>query len=186
MPSRKSWLGLVAMLAYFTPKSQFSGEIGKISYVPATSASPNHLPGFGVEVSRAIYSELWAYAQGSGALVDDFTFLARPGCFSYGPGGVGGTTFRVPKIPGLVIKAYHNGDGTYTTDTSAQIGEYIPDQVLSHNHLIWGDQKQNFDGAGRLPTANQTSLEAWVTSENTGGSENTVRSVVLFPQIRAK
>jgi hypothetical protein len=46
---------LDALVAYFTPKSQFSGEIGKISFVPATSASPNHLPAFGVEVSRATY-----------------------------------------------------------------------------------------------------------------------------------
>jgi hypothetical protein len=174
---------LDALVAYFTPKSQFSGEIGKISFVPATSASPNHLPAFGVEVSRATYPELWAFAQASGALVAEAAFAARPGCFSYGPGGVGGATFRVPKTSGLVIKAFHNGDGTYTTNTSALIGEYLPDQVLSHAHGVpWGAAEGN-------NTSNATNGDGTAgsfSSDAFGGAENTVRSVVLFPQIRAK
>ncbi len=173
---------LDALIAYFTPKSLFAGEIGKISHVPATAASPNHLPVFGVEVNRVgAYADLWAFAQASGALVDEATFPSRPGCFGYGPGGVGGATFRVPKIPGLVIKAYHNGDGTYTTNTSALIGQYLPDQILGHAHGV------PYGAAEGNNTSNATNGDGTVDNFSTtsvGGAENTVRSVVLFPQIR--
>lgn len=160
-----------------------ASEIGKISFVPAMQASANHAPAFGVEVSRTgAYAQLWAFAQASGALVTDAVFASRPGCFSYGPGGVGGSTFRVPKIPGLVIKAYHNGDGTYTTNTTALMGQYLADEVKSHNHETLtgtseGDSWNTYTN-GNGPNGTN------VPTTYTGGAENTVRSVVLFPQIR--
>ncbi|MBU0915797.1 MAG: hypothetical protein KKD97_05550 [Gammaproteobacteria bacterium] len=173
---------LQALLANFVTVASNAGEVGKISYVPATAASVGHAPAFGVEVSRTgAYADLWAFAQASGALVDEATFPSRPGCFGYGPGGVGGTTFRVPKIPGLVIKSYHNGDGTYTTNTTALIGQYLSDEVKAHPHGVpfgtsEGDNTSNAtNGSGTAGTFETT----W-----TGGAENTVRSVVLFPQIR--
>ena len=173
---------LQVLLANFVTVASNAGEVGKISYVPATAASVGHAPAFGVEVSRTgAYADLWAFAQASGALVDEATFPSRPGCFSYGPGGVGGTTFRVPKIPGLVIKSFHNGDGSYTTNTTALIGQYLADEVKSHPHGVpfgtsEGDNTSNAtNGSGTAGTFETT----W-----TGGAENTVRSVVLFPQIR--
>lgn len=173
---------LAVLLDKFVQTSANDGEIGKISYVPATAANQNHLPVFGAEVSRTTYSKLWTYAQASGALVDEATFPSRPGCFSYGPGGVGGSTFRVPKIPGLVVKAFHNNDSTYTTNTTAAIGQYLLDEVKAHTHQAWtwvgtGDGERDADyQAGRSEYLRDTT--------STGGAENTVRSVVLFPQIR--
>lgn len=175
---------LQVLLANFVTVASNAGEVGKISYVPATAASNGHAPAFGVEVSRTgAYADLWAFAQASGALVDEATFPSRPGCFSYGPGGVGGSTFRVPKIPGLVIKSFHNGDGTYTTNTTALIGQYMPDEVLTHAHTYWASETSS-DGSA-------PDVERWTgyhgngyTTSYTGGAENTVRSVVLFPQIR--
>lgn len=159
-----------------------SGEIGKISFVPASTPSPGHIPVFGTEVSRGgAYADLWDYAQTYGVIVDEATHATRPGAFSYGPGGVGGSTFRVPKINGLVIKAYHNGDGTYTTDVASLIGQYIPDQVLQHSHGVpfgtsEGDNTSNAtNGGGTAGNFSTTSV---------GGSENLVRSVILFPQMR--
>lgn len=175
---------LQVLLANFAAASANVGEIGKISYVPAVSASSNHLPVFGAEVSRTTYSQLWAFAQASGALVTEAQFATHPGCFSYGPGGVGGTTFRVPKLAGLVVKAFHNGDSSFTTNTSATIGEYLPDQLLSHNHQI---SVQSGTNAGQNVALTDRGVKdfSWVvTTGNVGGSENTVRSVVLFPQIR--
>lgn len=179
---------LQVLLANFATASANIGEIGKISYVPAVTASANHLPVFGAEVSRTTYSQLWAFAQASGALVTEAQFATRPGCFSYGPGGVGGTTFRVPRLAGLIIKAFHNGDGTYTTNTTASIGEYLPDDIKSHRHLVDPNQinSSSESGWGKIATGGQgpegTIASFW--SEFTGGPENTVRSVVLFPQIR--
>lgn len=180
---------LQVLLANFAAASANVGEIGKISYVPAVMANANHLPVFGAEYSRTTYSQLWAYAQASGALVTDAQFATRPGCFSYGPGGVGGSTFRVPKIAGLVIKAFHNGDGTYTTDITPLIGQYLPDRVLSHSHVT--------PIQSNVGTSNTRSGTAWYTESDrapdrvtnwqtsiVGEPENTVRSVVLFPQIR--
>jgi hypothetical protein len=168
---------------YFLSKSTFAGEIGKVSYVPATVASANHVPCFGVELTRASYFDLYYFASQSGAIVDDATFSTRPGCFSYGPGGPNGSTFRVPNIPGLVIKSFHNGDGTYTTNTTALVGQYLPDVVKQHGHDFFASEAQGGGTAPdveRLPGWNQA---AYPTSL-TGGPENTVRSVVLFPQIR--
>lgn len=172
---------LQVLLANFAAASANVGEIGKISYVPAVAASANHLPVFGAEVSRTTYSQLWAFAQASGALVTEAQFATRPGCFSYGPGGVGGTTFRVPKLAGLIVKAFHNGDGTYTTNTTAAIGEYLPDDIKAHNHpiLMYGQET----GTGRVTDGGPPDAGVRYT-ESTGGPENTVRSVVLFPQIR--
>jgi hypothetical protein len=173
---------LAALLAYFTPQSQFAGEIGKVSHVPAMSASVNHVPCFGVELARVgPYAALWAFAQSSGALVDEATFPSRPGCFGYGPGGVGGTTFRVPKMPGLVIKAYHNNDGTYTTNTSALIGAYLPDEIKWHDHGVpWGAA----EGNNTSNATNGDGTAGFFPTQGSGGTENTVRSVILFPQIR--
>jgi microcystin-dependent protein len=174
----------------FVLATDFAGEIGKVSFVPATQANAGHLPLFGAEFNRVgAYAPLWAYAQASGTLVDDATFGSRPGCFGYGSGGPGGTTFRVPKIAGLVIKAYHNGDGTYTTDLSPAIGQYRPDQLLSHAHVT--------PISSNVGTSNNRSSSAWYTESDrapdrtwnwqtsaSGQPENTVRSVILFPQIR--
>lgn len=170
------------LLDNFALKSSLAGEIGKISFVPSTVPNAGHMPVFGTEVSRTgATADLYAYAVAAGTLVDEATFPNRPGCFGYGSGGVGGTTFRVPKINGLIIKAYHNGDGTYTTDTSALIGQYMPDQILSHNHSVTAG-----DGTNPNQPYFQVSQAAGLTryTANTGGAENTVRSVILFPQIR--
>jgi hypothetical protein len=173
---------LQVLLANFVTVASNAGEVGKISYVPAMQASPGHAPVFGVEVSRTgAYADLWEFAQASGALVDEATFPSRPGCFSYGPGGIGGTTFRVPKIPGLMIKSYHNGDGTYTTNTTALIGEYLADQVKQHAHeVVYGSSEGDNTGTVTNGQGGSGTLWTW----NTGSLENTVRAVVLFPQIR--
>lgn len=173
---------LQVLLANFVTVASNAGEVGKISYVPATAANVGHAPCFGVEVSRTgAYADLWAFAQASGALVDEATFPSRPGCFSYGPGGVGGSTFRVPKIPGLVIKSFHNGDGSYTTNTTALIGQYLADEIKEHAHQVLYGSSEG-DATNTATNGQGGSGTFW--TYNNGGPENTVRSVVLFPQIR--
>lgn len=185
---------LQVLLANFASRASFAGEVGKISYVPSTVPTENHMPVFGSLVSRTgAYAELWAFAQASGALVDEATHALRPGCFSYGPDGIGGATFRVPKINGLVIKAFHNGDGTYTTDVASLIGRYIPDELRSHNHVsgarVEAVNATAVYGVQTVPTGEALdhlggSFNVSPLTSTTGGPENTVRSVILFPQIR--
>jgi len=175
-----------SLVAYFVARTDFAGEIGKVSYIPAVQANTNHLPAFGVEVLRVgAYAQLWSYAQASGALVTDDLRNTRPGCFTYGAGGPGGTTFRVPNIPGLVIKSFHNGDGTFTTNVSVGIGEYMPDVVLAHTHTyLLGGTNINQISGGATDASDGNRGTPTMNTGSTGGSENTVRSVVLFPQIR--
>lgn len=168
-------------------RAAMAGEVGKISYVSAIAAPANHVDAFGPEIGRVAYGELWAIAQASGTLVDEATYANRPGCYSYGPGGVNGTTFRPPKVNGLVIKAFHGGDATFTTDTTLLMGAYAPDQVLAHKHTYLlggtrideqgGNQTDSSDGNRGIPTENTSTV---------GGAENTVRSVILRPVVRYK
>lgn len=174
------------LLAKFMLASAYEGEIGKISYVPSMTANVNHLEAFGAEVNRVgAYAGLWAYAQASGMLVTDAVFATRPGCFGYGSGGVGGTTFRVPKLAGLVIKSYHNGDGTYTTNTTALNGEYMPDQLLAHSHTyLIGGTRINEQGGNNTDSSDGNRGAPTLNTSTVGSAENTVRSVVLLPQIK--
>jgi len=188
------------LLAKFMLASAYEGEIGKISYVPSMTANVNHLEAFGAEVNRVgAYAGLWAYAQASGMLVTDAVFANRPGCFGYGSGGVGGTTFRVPKLAGLVIKSYHNGDGTYTTNMSALNGEYTPDQLLAHTHSVLASSANGGTKALTDPVSNGLMGAAGDASNYqaapggqpltpitsvVGFTENTIRSVILLPQIK--
>lgn len=185
---------LQVLLANFASRASFAGEVGKISYIPSATPTENHMPVFGSLVSRTgAYAELWAFAQTSGMLVDEATHATRPGCFSYGPDGIGGATFRVPKINGLVIKAFHNGDGTYTTNTTALLGQYLTDELKGHDHVagIRSEAAATVSVYGtatvasgqRVDQTDGTATLSPVTSV-TGGAENTVRSVILFPQIR--
>lgn len=155
-------------------------DIGGITYFPATLPPSNRLIAGGFLVLRADYPRLWAYAQASGILVTEAAWAARPGAFSTGNGV---TTFRIPQVAGLMIRGYHGGDGTFTTNTTAVLGEYVPDQIKSHTHTYdkatytapqTGSSTQCFTGNAAVETA------------ATGGPENNVRHVLLLPTIRYK
>lgn len=130
-------------------------------------------------------------------VVTEANWAANPGAYSSGDGS---TTLRVPNGRGLMLKGYHDGSGTYTTDTSSALGRYEADGVLSHNHFLFNtdslttaalsaaqyaawqktvgnEEKYTITGSSTTPTVGMSS--------STGNGENTVRNTSVLWCIRA-
>lgn len=108
--------------------------VGAFVSFQATAAPAGYLKANGVLLSRATYANLWAHAQASGAIVSDATWLAgRPGAWSTGDGS---TTFRIPDFRGLFPRGFHDGSGTYDSDTATLLGQYRDSQNKAHTHNL--------------------------------------------------
>ncbi|MBB5447079.1 MULTISPECIES: phage tail protein [unclassified Paraburkholderia] len=106
-----------------------SATIGQIVFEPRTAARAGYLKANGALLNRADYPVLWAYAQASGALVDDGQWGAGNwGCFSTGNGA---TTFRIPELRGEGIRCWDDGRGI---DAGRAIGSWQDSQNRSHTH----------------------------------------------------
>ena len=111
-------------------------QVGTILPVTGTANLQETIPMAGTILNRNEYKRLWAYAQASGNLVDENTWLTeggtgRKGAYSSGDGV---NTFRVPEIRGTHIRALDNGRGL---DAGRVIGSYQADQLLTHSHQLW-------------------------------------------------
>lgn len=96
----------------------------------------------------------------------------------------GSTVQSITSATAITISAPATATGATTINFSGgQVGNERADTFRSHSHPIWGDVIQSFVGAGALPTANQTGLEAWCTTELTGGAETRPRSRSYLPII---
>lgn len=110
--------------------------VGSITAFPATTAPSGWLKANGALLSRTTYAGLWAFAQASGNIVADATWLSnRPGSFSTGDGS---TTFRIPDLRGQFLRGFHDGSGSYESDTGAAIGQYRDSQNKAHSHRTDG------------------------------------------------
>lgn len=77
-----------------------SHMVGALVWSTGSTPLPGTIAAQGVELSRAIYSRLWAYAQSSGNIaVSDAAWTYG----QYSPGD-GSTTFRVPKVDDRFIR----------------------------------------------------------------------------------
>ncbi|MFH1813376.1 MAG: phage tail protein [Pseudomonadota bacterium] len=109
---------------------------GAIVTFPATAAPAGWLKANGALLSRTTYAGLWAFAQASGNIVIDSTWVtSRPGSFSFGDGS---TTFRIPDLRGLFMRGFHDGSGSYESNTGMFIGQYRDDQNKAHTHRTDG------------------------------------------------
>lgn len=106
---------------------------GMIAPFPASAAPSGWAKANGITVPRTgSWAALWAYAQSSGNLVTDAAWLAgRPASFSSGDGS---TTYRIPDLRGLFLRGFHDGSGTYDSNTATLLGQYRGDQNKAHNH----------------------------------------------------
>ena len=84
-------------------------------------------------------------------VVSEATWPSNPGAFTLGDGA---TTIRIPDGRGLIDKGYHDGSGTFTTDTTRALGSYEADQVLAHSHSVGLGTR---DGGNTGRTAGSTS-----------------------------
>lgn len=106
---------------------------GAMLSFPSTAAPAGWARMDGILVPRTGgWENLWAYAQASLNIVSDSVWLAgRPGSFSTGDGS---TTFRIPDRRGLFDRGYHDGSGTYDSNTGTAIGQYRDSQNKLHTH----------------------------------------------------
>lgn len=155
--------------------------IGMIGLWAGTTPPTGWVKRNGALLSRASYPDLWAVAAASGNIISDASWLglANPGSFSTGDGS---TTFRVPDGRGLTDKGYHDGSGTFTTNTARALGSYEADGNKAHNHgIAVFDAETSIggvaDGGG--------SYDGRVYTDNEGNAEATVRNAVYLPIIRA-
>ncbi|KWA11588.1 phage tail protein [Burkholderia territorii] len=104
-------------------------QIGQIVWEARTAPRAGFLKLNGTELKRADYPLLWAYAQGSGAIVADADWgKGRHGCFSSGDGN---TTFRLPDLRGEFIRCWDDARGA---DAQRQIGSWQDSLNRSHAH----------------------------------------------------
>ncbi|MGC3025787.1 phage tail protein [Burkholderia sp. DN3021] len=104
-------------------------QIGQIVWEARTAPRAGFLKLNGTELKRADYPLLWAYAQGSGAMVADADWgKGRHGCFSSGDGN---TTFRLPDLRGEFIRCWDDARGA---DAQRQIGSWQDSLNRLHAH----------------------------------------------------
>lgn len=133
--------------------------VGAIVAFAAANAPAGWLIANGAQLSRTTFPALWAHAQASGAIVSDATWLAgRPGAWSTGDGS---TTFRIPDMRGLFLRAFHFGSGSYDDNTGTSIGQYRDSRNKSHAH-----------SGMVLPSGSNTSSAGSGTVEEGAGAPN--------------
>lgn len=90
--------------------------VGMIFPVPATGAPANTEPLWGQLINRGTWPELWDFANASGNIIDDATWLGDPlnvGKFSSGDLA---NTFRLPNLRGYFLRVWNNDDGANYPD----------------------------------------------------------------------
>ncbi|NTX27656.1 tail fiber protein [Burkholderia pyrrocinia] len=106
-----------------------SASVGQIIFEARTAARAGCLVLNGTELKRADYPALWAYAQGSGALVEEKDWAnGNFGSFSNGDGA---STFRIPEFRGEGIRCADLGRGA---DPGRRVGTWQDSQNRSHAH----------------------------------------------------
>ncbi|MGU7780460.1 phage tail protein [Burkholderia sp. PU8-34] len=106
-----------------------SASIGQIIFEARTAPRAGCLTLNGAVLNRADYPALWAYAQGSGALVEEKDWANwNFGSFSNGDGA---TTFRIPEFRGEGIRCADVGRGA---DPGRRVGTWQDSQNRSHAH----------------------------------------------------
>jgi hypothetical protein len=105
-------------------------EIAVGTILPSSSVNTGAevLPMAGLILQRAEHKRLWAYAQSSGNLVDENTWLneggvGRKGAYSSGDGV---NTFRIPEVRGTHLRALDSGRGL---DVNRVVGSYQHDAI---------------------------------------------------------
>jgi hypothetical protein len=110
-----------------------AAQLGIIVFEPRLTPRAGYLLCNGVELSRTTYAALWAAVQAGGLVFQDSDWKAAYwGGFSYGTGGVNGTTFRIPELRGEFLRCHDFGRGR---DSGRPYpGHFQGGQNASHAH----------------------------------------------------
>ena len=147
---------------------------GTILYLPRTTPSVGSVAANGALLSRATYPDLWAEAQVSGNITANdaaWSAVTTPGAYSPGDGT---TTFRIPDLRGLVIRALGSGG---SPDAGRVIGSYQADGNKAHFHTSVGDYSGYGYGGGFPSQLAQSNVTNTSTEGNT---EVTVKNAALL------
>jgi hypothetical protein len=171
-------------------------DVGEATY--SYKVLPNMIEANGQMLNRVDYPRLWEFANSiPGGLPTDAQWLAGTGgqvnafrgCFSYGNGS---TTFRVPDLRAMFLRALDNGRGIDLGRVTTVPGGYEKDEVIAHNHI-----NGSFDRLMRYDNGyNTTSTSADYTAGEPdiynsaqilpyGGAETRPKNVGLVAQIKA-
>ncbi|MDB5802255.1 MAG: Phage tail fiber protein [Rhodocyclales bacterium] len=132
-------------------------------------------------IYRSVVDIPTGYIKANGAAVSRTTYAALFALLSTGYGvGDGSTTFNVPDLRGLFIRSYHDGSGTYETDTGRTNGSVQADAFASHTHTL------NADSAGSGGSGGDTgnTVTRTRTTNSTGGSETRPKNIALMALIK--
>lgn len=117
----------------------------------------------------------------SGALmtVAEADWVNNPGTYTLGNGS---STIRIPDYRGLTIKGHHDGSNARTTNTTRALGSYEADEVKLHAHgVVYGSS----EGDNTSTVTNGQGGSGTLSTNGTGGNENTVRNASALICIRA-
>lgn len=109
---------------------------GVLVWVTGTDAPAGFIVAHGQTLSRSGFSRLWSWAQTSGLLAAS-EGLKRPG--GYGPGN-GTTTFSVPDLRAMFIRAGDGGAGVDISTPGRLLGTYQASSNLTHTHGVTDPQ----------------------------------------------
>ena len=159
---------------------------------------PNKVEANGQILDRADYPRLWEFASTiPGGLPTDPQWLAGisgqsnafRGCFSYGNGS---TTFRVPDLRAMFIRALDNGRGIDFGRVSTVPGGYEKDEVIAHNHINGSyDRLMRYSGGNNTTstgadfTPGEPDIYSSAIIQPYGGAETRPKNVGLIAQINA-
>lgn len=99
---------------------------------------PGYIKKNGALLLRADYPRLWKFAQESGLLVSEATWVANmQGCFSIGNGS---TTFRIPEGRGEFERGWDDGRGI---NSGRVLGSNEFDAFQGHHHYLLAGKNDN-------------------------------------------
>lgn len=124
--------------------------VGAIIFVPGTSALAGTIKCNGALLSRTTYSALWSYAQSSGNISTEATWLTGSNYARFSTGDLS-TNFRIPEYRGEFPRCYDDGRGV---DSGRAIGVRQDQAFLSHTHTLnlTDPQHKHIDGAAPINT----------------------------------
>lgn len=172
-----TWQAFTANGANYTGYA--SRFVGRIEPDSQPTARQGQVKTGTMNLSKIAMAPLWGWAQHNGLVVPVASWTAgRP---IYADNGDG--TFRVPDVRAEFMRLFDDGRGI-DTDRAAAFTAWETFMNASHNHAIWGDVHDGTSGSGRLPTASQQGLEAWIATEYQGGYEARPRNFAQLGSIQ--
>jgi len=141
-----------------------SSRVGQIILVPGTTAPAGTLKANGPLISRTTYADLWTYAQGSGNLVTEATWLSGNNYAHFSSGDLS-TNFRIPELRGEFPRFWDDGRGV---DSGRSIGVRQDQAYLNHNHGTTESAHNHTSGDGPI----NSNLRYGVVNTGVGGNQN--------------